>query len=607
MRDSRLGKALTGLATGAVLTAPLLGVFALGRLAGLLSVPFTVFEWFIRVLPGRLVIFGLELTVRVLEALGFNIKDTAKTAEQVLAVGSLFVGGLVIGLLFFLLVRTADMRRLRRYGLAVGGVVGVFSLALAFVESPPASVQGKIGAVIWILGLFLLWGAGMARLYLLAFPVRRTSAPTALAPGATSSPGTEEAGPGEREAPSAPGPGEIEARLAEAEAPQAPAAGPEAKAAPAATPRAGVSAQMPTAEAHAISRRRFIIQMGGLVATIIVVGAGVGEVLRAQAAPLPQIVKAPIPFPNATSAVQPAPGTLPEYTAVADHYRIDIDLEAPVVDGTTWRLPIDGLASNPLTLTLDQITTGFKSQEFFITLSCISNTVGGPLIGTTLWTGVPFRDILAQAQPQPTARYAHVTAADGFGEVVDLNMVMSDSRIMLVYAWNGQPLPQEHGYPLRIYVPDVHGMKQPKWIVGINLVADFIAGYWVARGWDQTARMHTTSVIDTVATDSLEVRGGHTYVPVGGIAHAGARGMSKVEVQVDNGPWEAAQLRAPLSPLTWVIWRYDWPFSKGLHQFAVRATDGQGNLQESQERSTFPSGATGIDRKSAEILPAKIA
>ena len=302
------------------------------------------------------------------------------------------------------------------------------------------------------------------------------------------------------------------------------------------------------------------------------------------------------------------PGTRPEYTAVADHYRIDIDLTSPVGQRNDLALSIDGLV--PRTRSRSPSTRsrpGSSPQELFVTLSCISNPVGGPLIGTTLWTGVPFRDILAQAAPQPTARYAHLTAADGFDEVVDLNMVMSDPRIMLVYAWNGQPLPQAHGYPLRIYIPDLHGMKQPKWIVGIDLVADFIAGYWVTRGWDQTARMHTTSVIDTVATDSLDVRGSHTYVPIGGIAHAGARGISKVEVQVDNGPWETAQLRAPLSPLTWVIWRYDWPFSEGLHQFAVRATDGQGKLQESQDQPTFPSGATGIDKKSVEILPVKIA
>ena len=297
------------------------------------------------------------------------------------------------------------------------------------------------------------------------------------------------------------------------------------------------------------------------------------------------------------------PGTRPEYTAVSDHYRVDINLEPPSLDGATWRLPVDGQVSNPLSLTLDQIRSGYRSQDLFATLSCISNPLGGSLIGTTLWTGVPFRDILAQAQPLPSAHYAHITAADGFDEVVEIATAEADPRIMLVYEWNGEPIPEKHGYPLRIFIPDLYGMKQPKWITGINLVPDFINGYWVVRGWDKTASMKTTSVIDTVATDSIDIRGGRTYVPIGGIAHAGERGISKVEVQVDGGEWEEAELRQPLSQLTWVIWRYDWPFAEGNHRFAVRATDGQGQLQEAESQPVFPSGATGIYEKTAEISP----
>ena len=146
-------------------------------------------------------------------------------------------------------------------------------------------------------------------------------------------------------------------------------------------------------------------------------------------------------------------------------------------------------------------------------------------------------------------------------------------------------------------------MKQPKWIVQIVLVPDFIPGYWVTRGWDATARRRTTSVIDTVATSDLIHRGGRTYVPVGGIADAGSRGISRVEVQVDGGPWQAAELRPPLSGLTWTIWRYEWPWREGEHVFGVRAYDGQGVLQVSAQNPPFPRGATGIDTMSASILP----
>jgi hypothetical protein len=304
--------------------------------------------------------------------------------------------------------------------------------------------------------------------------------------------------------------------------------------------------------------------------------------------------------------VQPVLGTRPEYTAVADHYRIDIDLTSPSVDPNVWRLVINGLVAHPLSLTLDQIKITYKSVDQFVTLSCISNPVGGTLIGTTLWTGVPFRDVLAQAAPTATARYVHLVSEDGFDESIDLNMINSDPRITLTYAWNGQPLTHPHGFPLRVYIPDLYGMKQPKCIMSITLVADPIQGYWVTRGWDAKAEMLTTSVIDTVLTSQLDMRGGVTYVPIGGIAHAGAKGISKVEIQVDNGPWEPAELRAPLSGLTWVIWRYEWPFAEGLHLFKVRAYDGQGRLQETVENPTLPSGATGIFEKRTDILPIKL-
>ena len=344
--------------------------------------------------------------------------------------------------------------------------------------------------------------------------------------------------------------------------------------------------------------------MGGLVATFVVLGAELAEILSVAGRPQASaLVKAPIPFPNAGSPIRPVPGTRPEYTPVAQHYRVDIDLTPPAIDGATWRLRIGGLVAHPLTLTLQEIRSNYRAREEFITLECISNPLGGPLIGTTLWSGPSFRDVLADAAPLPSATYAHFLTADGFDEAVALATVRSDPRILLAYDWNGQPLPQEHGYPLRVYVPDLYGMKQPKWITDVVLVSSWIPGYWVTRGWNAQAIRRTTSVIDTVATDALVMRAGRTYVPVGGIADAGDRGISKVEVQVDEGPWQAAELRAPLSGLTWVIWRYEWPFQSGEHVFKVRAYDGTGTLQTTVSNPTFPSGATGIDTKQASILP----
>ena len=555
-------RAVTGLAAGALLTALLLGPLTLAWLAGLPFIPFTVFEWLIRVLPGGVVTFGLDLTLRVLQGLGFNLAETAKTAEQVLAVASLFLAGLIVGLLFFALVRSAGRMRVQGYGLAVGAAAGLFSVVTTLVRGVPVGGAAKAGLSVLALVLFLLWGWGMARLYFVTI-------------GGTS------VGP-------APGP--------QALPPGAPV---EAQAAPPVLARPS-----PGVDVRAISRRRFIVQMGGLAATIVVVGAGVGEILRAEVTPgIAGSEGGTVQFPNAGSPVKPVPGTRPEYTPVADHYRVDIDLTTPAIGGASWRLVVDGLVAKPLSLTLDQLKSGYKAVEQFATLSCISNMVGGPFIGTTLWTGVPLRDVLAAAQPTPDARYAHMPAPDGYGEEIDIALVNSDPRILLAYAWDRQPLTRQHGFPLRLYIPDRYGMKQPKWITTITLTADSTPGYWVARGWDEKAEVKTTSVIDTVAAKSLITRGGQTLVPIGGMAYSGAKGISKVEIQIDQGPWQAAELRRPLSELTWVLWRFDWPFSVGTHTLTIRAYDGQGRLQETKEVPPSGVAATGLYSEQRTIAP----
>lgn len=552
MKTGTANRGLTGLAAGALLAAALLGVLALGSLAALPNVAFSVFEWLIRVLPGRFVIVGLETTLRMLEALGVSIKDTSKTVEEVLALTGLFAAAALAGLLFFLLVGPARAAGARRRGAVFGVVVGALVLVIVLLHDAPLSAGTVIVDAVWVMGVFLVWGWSLGRLYAAAYPA------TATAPEA----------------------------VREAESPM------QSEAADVA------------AEASRLDRRHFIIRVGGLVATFVVLGAEVEEVLRVAGGPhVSALVKAPIPFPNTDSPVKPVPGTRPEYTPVPDHYRVDIDLTPPRIDAASWRLRIGGLVAHPLALTLAQLRSGYAQRDQFITLECISNPVGGPLIGTTLWSGPSFRDVLADAQPLPSARYAHLLSDDGFDEVIDLATIRSDPRIVLAYDWNGRPLPTEHGFPLRVYVPDVYGMKQPKWITEVVLVPDPIPGYWVKRGWDSRAQRRTTSVIDTVATSNLIRHGGQTFVPVGGIADAGARGISKVEVQVDGGPWEAAQLRPPLSHLTWVIWRYEWPWRQGDHVFAVRAYDGQGRLQLTAQNSPFPKGATGIDTKTASVLP----
>lgn len=355
-----------------------------------------------------------------------------------------------------------------------------------------------------------------------------------------------------------------------------------------------------------ISRRQFLIRLGGATAAITVVGAGLGLLLRDRAgtpapASLPDAPPAaperlyPVSIPERGSLLEPAPGTRPEYTPIKDHYRVDINFAPPNIDASQWRLRISGLVDSPLDLTLDQIRARWEPLHQFVTLSCISNPVGGDLIGTTLWTGASLQEVLADAGVQPGAERLMIRSRDGFYETIELGLVDSDPRIMLAYAMDGNLLEVPHGFPLRVYIPDRYGMKQPKWIEEIEVISAPADGYWVERGWDREALVRTTSVIDTVAKDAIFERGGQMIVPVGGIAYAGAKGISKVEVRVGReGVWQEAALRQPISDLTWVLWRFDWPFEEGRHIFFVRAYDGSGQIQIAEENPPAPSGATGI-------------
>jgi DMSO/TMAO reductase YedYZ molybdopterin-dependent catalytic subunit len=294
--------------------------------------------------------------------------------------------------------------------------------------------------------------------------------------------------------------------------------------------------------------------------------------------------------------VQPAPGTRLELTPNEDFYRIDINTRPVAIDGTSWVLQVDGLFDNPRLLRLADLTA-YPVVTQAITLSCISNPVGGDLISTSNWTGARLRDVLKDLGLRPEAKELYIEAADGFYESVAMEDLM-DPRTLLVYGMNGDTLPVEHGYPLRIYIPNRYGMKQPKWIARIEAIDHEGPGYWVQRDWSAEARPQIVSVIDTVARD-------HTVdgkIPIGGIAWAGDRGIQKVEVQVDGGEWMEAILRTPpLSSLTWVQWRYDWPMVSGRHRFRVRATDGSGALQIEEVNDVYPNGATGYHLVTVDI------
>jgi DMSO/TMAO reductase YedYZ molybdopterin-dependent catalytic subunit len=349
-------------------------------------------------------------------------------------------------------------------------------------------------------------------------------------------------------------------------------------------------------ETAAKGRRRFLGELAALSAAGAAALAGIAWLLghrRRRAEPAP--VAERLPQPARPRAVEPVAGTRSEVTSNARFYRIDIDLAPPRVDPVTWRLRVAGQVDAALALTLDAIRA-LPSVTQDITLECISNPLGGDLVSTSRWTGVPLRDVLALARPHPSARTIRIDAADGYYEAL-ATAEADDPRVLLVYAMNGEPLPAEHGFPLRIYIPNRHGMKQPKWIERLTLTDRDVRGYWVERGWSEEAVVKTTSVIDVVGPSSGEI------VPVGGMAFAGARGISRVEVQVDDGPWAAATLvTPPLGPLTWVLWRYDWPRVRGgRHTFRVRAYDGTGALQPTIPRQPHPDGASGVHELTRDV------
>jgi DMSO/TMAO reductase YedYZ molybdopterin-dependent catalytic subunit len=535
-----------GLFVTSMVTAALIGIlFAGWKIAGLPFVPFDFFDWLTRVLPGRVLGFGIGIMVGVIRALHLGpTSEIAKTVEHAIAITGLFVMGITGGAILFSILRTRPKVHPVFLGLVLGIVVAVPAMLISNQSSETATVGPGL-RVVWILLVFAAWGAMLGRV------------------------GQRMIG--------------IETANSNVE-----------------------SATEPRVER--IDRRHFLVKLGGSAAAITVVGALVGEFAETRrkesatmAASEPVRWSAIHPLPNVAAAVKPAPGTRPEFTSLENHYRIDINAIPPKVDEQRWRLKITGLVEQPLSLTLEQLR-GYEPMHQFVTLSCISNPVGGDLISTTRWTGVSLQRLLPDLRLQPTATHLKIRSADEFFEVVALDAIKADERIMLTYAWDGVPLRREHGFPLRIYIPDVHGMKQPKWIESIEFTDHWEPGFWVVRGWNKVAQMHATSVIDTVAVDMTIIGADkRKLVPIGGMAHAGDRGISKVEVQVDNGAWEQALIRTPLSQLTWVIWRYDWPFRPGKHTFTVRCYDGNGTLQIAAPSPPEPDGATGLSSRSVML------
>ena len=284
-------------------------------------------------------------------------------------------------------------------------------------------------------------------------------------------------------------------------------------------------------------------------------------------------------------------GPVPAITPVRDFYQVTKNFQDPVVPVAGWTLRVTGLIGRPLRLGYAELTA-IPAVTEVITLECISNDVGGPLMSTGVFTGVSLRDLLVMAEPGAGAHAVNFHARDGYTETIPLATALAEPSILVAYRLDGQPLPEAHGFPARMVVPGRYGMKGPKWLDRIEVAAAPEPGFWEQQGWDSRAMVRTTSRIDSPQNGAI-VRPGP--VPLAGVAFAGTRGIRTVEWSADGGrSWSPAELEPPLSSLTWVRWRAVWtPDRPGEYTLMVRARDGHGDLQRRDPAPTFPAGAAG--------------
>jgi DMSO/TMAO reductase YedYZ molybdopterin-dependent catalytic subunit len=286
-----------------------------------------------------------------------------------------------------------------------------------------------------------------------------------------------------------------------------------------------------------------------------------------------------------------AAGLSPLLTPNDDFYRIDTRILVPQVDPAGWSLRITGMVEREVELSLDELLAMDRISEY-VTLSCVSNEVGGDLVGNALWSGVPLADLLDLAHPDPAASQIVGRAVDGWTAGFPTELATDGRPTMVAVAMNGEPLPVKHGFPARLVVPGLYGyVSATKWLAEIELTTwDAVDGYWIPRGWAKEGPIKTQSRID-VPHGGQTLDAGRT--PIAGVAWAPTRGIAKVEVQVDDSEWREARLGDETTDLSWRQWVLEWDAPTGDHTIRVRATDGTGEVQTEEIAPPAPNGATG--------------
>ena len=320
------------------------------------------------------------------------------------------------------------------------------------------------------------------------------------------------------------------------------------------------------------------------------IGDSGGQPLARPAGAAP-VRPAPAPAPGDDPGAWEIAGLTPEATSNRLHYTVDESIIDPNVDRGSWRLRVEGLVGRPAVLGYDELLA-MPSTEQYVTLQCISNLVGGDLVGTAKWTGVPLARVLERAGGAGQGAVRVVFhAVGGYSDSLPIAKAL-DPETVVAYGMNGRSLPRAHGFPARIIAPGIYGMKNVKWLERIEVVDYDYEGYWQrSDGWDNVAEIKTASRIDV----PQELTSAESAGVVAGLAWAGDRGIRRVEVSLDGGAsWVPATLRRELARAAWRQWRLPLPpGASGRHRLKVRATDGRGDLQTARPAPPHPSGASG--------------
>jgi DMSO/TMAO reductase YedYZ molybdopterin-dependent catalytic subunit len=363
----------------------------------------------------------------------------------------------------------------------------------------------------------------------------------------------------------------------------------------------------PASRASALSRRGFIGFLGATAGAALVAGlaaravnattGAVNTVREALTLPKPAVPASPVP----TDAELDIPGLSSLFTSNAEFYRIDTAIIVPRIEASEWRLRVVGMVENELEITLDELLA-LPLIETDVTLTCVSNEVGGGLIGNARWMGYPIRELLARAKPKTGADMVLSRSVDGFTAGTPLGVLQDATRdSILAVSMNGEPLPLEHGFPVRMVVPGLYGyVSATKWVTELKLTrfADETA-YWTDRGWSALGPIKLSSRIDVPSyTASVPLE----PMPIAGVAWAQHTGIESVEIRVDKGAWMPTTLATAVSDDTWVQWSTQWtPAEPKVYLIEVRATDKNGKVQSGDRVQPPPNGSEGWHAITVEV------